>query len=120
MERALDELSRAPPDVFNHNLETVPRLYKRARPGAKYDWSLDLIKAFKTQHPHVTTKSGLMLGLGERNDEVLEVLKDLREHDCDMVTLGQYLSPSRHHLAVERYVPPIEFDALGQRACSWV
>ena len=116
MERALDELSRAPPDVFNHNLETVPRLYKRARPGAKYDWSLDLIKAFKTQHPHVTTKSGLMLGLGERNDEVLEVLKDLREHDCDMVTLGQYLSPSRHHLAVERYVPPIEFDALGQRA----
>ena len=122
----LDELSRAPPDVFNHNLETVPRLYKRARPGAKYDWSLDLIKAFKTQHPHVTTKSGLMLGLGERNDEVLEVLKDLREHDCDMVTLGQYLSPSRHHLAVERYVPPIEFDALGQRAralgferCEW-
>ena len=116
MDRALGELSACPPDVFNHNLETVPRLYRRARPGADYQWSLDLIQNFKSRHPQVPTKSGLMLGLGERDDEVLEVLADLREHDCDMLTLGQYLQPSRYHLPVERFVPPLEFAALGRRA----
>lgn len=118
LERALECLAQAPPDVFNHNLETVPRLYKRARPGADYAWSLGLIQAFKAAHPDVTTKSGIMLGLGERDDEVLGVLQDLRSHNCDMVTLGQYLQPSRGHLPVERFVPPLEFDALGLRAKS--
>lgn len=116
MERALDCLDAAPPDVFNHNLETVPRLYRRARPGADYAWSLKLIQTFKQRHPEVATKSGVMLGLGERDDEVVQVLADLREHDCDMLTLGQYLQPSRGHLPVERYVPPAEFAALGRRA----
>lgn len=116
MERALDALAAAPPDVFNHNLETVPRLYRKARPGASYEWSLDLIQAFKARHPDVSTKSGIMIGLGERNDEVLDVLRDLRAHDCDMVTLGQYLQPSRFHLPVARYMPPAEFVALGYAA----
>ncbi|NKC16183.1 MAG: lipoyl synthase [Gammaproteobacteria bacterium] len=116
MERALEALAQAPPDVFNHNLETVPRLYKRARPGADYQWSLELIGSFKDRHPQVPTKSGLMLGLGERDDEIIAVLSDLRAHGCDMVTLGQYLQPSRYHLPVERYVPPLEFDALGRSA----
>ena len=116
MEIALEKLADAPPDVFNHNLETVPRLYKKARPGADYQWSLDLIKNFKAQHPDIPTKSGLMLGLGEEIDEVKEVLRDLREHDCDMLTLGQYLQPSRYHLAVERFVNPEEFDELGAYA----
>ena len=118
MDVALEKLSMAPPDVFNHNLETVPRLYKKARPGSDYDWSLDLIQRFKAQHPDVLTKSGIMLGLGEELDEVKQVLRDLREHDCDMLTLGQYLQPSRYHLAVERFVHPDEFDELGSYAES--
>jgi lipoyl synthase len=116
MDRALDAIGVCPPDVFNHNLETVPRLYKRARPGANYQWSLDLIRTFKARHPDVPTKSGVMLGLGERDDEVVEVLADLRRHDCDMLTLGQYLQPSRYHLPVERFVPPVQFSALARRA----
>ena len=116
MERALDVLAEAPPDVFNHNLETVPRLYRKARPGADYQWSLDLIRRFKEAHPQVPTKSGLMLGLGEEESEVMEVLRDLRAHDCDMLTLGQYLQPSRYHLAVERFWTPEEFERLGQAA----
>ena len=118
MDVALEKLRQTPPNVFNHNLETVPRLYKKARPGADYDWSLDLLKAFKAQHPEVTTKSGLMLGLGEEIEEVKQVLSDLREHDCDMLTLGQYLQPSRYHLQVERFVHPDEFDELGDYARS--
>jgi len=116
MEVALDILAETPPDVFNHNLETVPRLYRMARPGADYRWSLSLLERFKSRRPAIPTKSGLMLGLGERNDEVEAVLADLRAHDCDMITLGQYLQPSRDHLPVERYVPPDEFDALGAHA----
>ncbi len=112
LEAALDILGQAPPDVFNHNLETVPRLYQRARPGSDYQWSLTLIQRFKAQHPEVPTKSGLMLGLGEEITEVKAVMRDLRAHDCQMLTLGQYLQPSLHHLAVERYVHPDEFDAL--------
>jgi len=116
MDRALEELNKALPDVFNHNLETVPRLYRKARPGADYHWSLQLIKKFKQQHPDIPTKSGLMLGLGEEIEEVKQVLHDLRKHDCDMLTLGQYLQPSRYHLQVERYVTPGEFHELGQYA----
>lgn len=112
MDMALDIMSKAPPDVFNHNLETVPRLYKKARPGADYQWSLDLLKQFKAQYPDTPTKSGLMLGLGEELDEVREVMQDLREHGCNMLTLGQYLQPSLDHLAVERFVTPDEFKAL--------
>lgn len=116
MERALEALAESPPDVFNHNLETVPRLYRKARPGADYQWSLDLLERFKAAHPRVPTKSGLMLGLGETREEVESVLVDLRAHQCDMLTIGQYLQPSRHHLAVERYWEPEEFDALGEHA----
>ena len=116
MERALDALGEAPPDVFNHNLETVPRLYRKVRPGSDYAWSLDLIRQFKARNSAVPTKSGLMLGVGEERDEVLEVLRDLRAHDCDMVTIGQYLQPSRYHLRVERFWEPAEFDELGARA----
>ena len=116
MERALEHLVRTPPDVFNHNLETVPRLYRRARPGADYAWSLDLLERFKAECPGVPTKSGLMLGLGEERDEVLEVLAELRAHGCDMLTLGQSLAPSRHHLPVERYWTPEEFQSLGDAA----
>jgi lipoic acid synthetase len=112
MDVALEEMAVAPPDVFNHNLETVPRLYKQARPGADYQWSLDLLKQFKTQHPEVPTKSGIMLGLGEEMDEVKAVMQDLRDHGCDMLTLGQYLQPSRDHLPVKRYYTPEEFDEL--------
>jgi lipoic acid synthetase len=115
-ERALDTLAASPPDVFNHNLETVPRLYRQSRPGADYAGSLQLLRAFKQRRPDTTTKSGLMLGLGETLDEVSEVMRDLRQHDCDMLTLGQYLQPSRHHLPVNRYVTPEEFaelEALG-------
>jgi lipoic acid synthetase len=115
---ALTILSEAPPDIFNHNLETVPRLYKKARPGSDYLWSLQLIKNFKAQHPDVPTKSGLMLGLGEEIGEVKSVLQDLRDHGCDMLTLGQYLQPSRYHLQVERFVSPAEFTALGDFAKS--
>lgn len=114
MDRALEILDRAPPDVFNHNLETVPRLYKSSRPGSDYQYSLDLIKAFKERHPDVPSKSGLMLGLGEEMDEVVEVMKDLRAHNCNMLTLGQYLQPSRHHLPVDRFVHPDEFDELAR------
>lgn len=114
MDRALEILHRAPPDVFNHNLETVPRLYKKARPGADYQWSLELIKNFKAAHPQVPTKSGLMLGLGEALDEVIAVMHDLHKHDCNMITLGQYLQPSQHHLPVERYVTPAEFKQLEE------
>jgi lipoyl synthase len=112
MEVALTQLASAPPDVFNHNLETVPRLYKKARPGADYQWSLDLLQAFKQQHPTIPTKSGLMLGLGEELDEVVAVMRDLHAHGCNMITLGQYLQPSQHHLPVERYVTPEEFAEL--------
>lgn len=114
MDRALDILREAPPDVFNHNLETIPRLYRKARPGSDYQWSLDLLRNFKQEHPETPTKSGLMLGLGESIDEIKQVMRDLRSHDCDMLTLGQYLQPSLHHLPVERFVHPDEFDALGE------
>ena len=112
MEQALEVFRETPPDVFNHNLETAPRMYRVARPGADYKWSLELLRRIKEMHPHVPTKSGLMMGLGETNEEIVEVLKDLREHGVNMLTLGQYLQPSRHHLPVKRYVPPAEFDEL--------
>jgi len=114
MDVALEILENAPPDVFNHNLETVPRLYRQARPGSDYAWSLDLIRRFKAVHPEVPTKSGIMLGLGETLAEVEQVMQDLRDHDCDMLTLGQYLQPSRHHLPVDRFVTPEEFDRLRE------
>lgn len=106
----------AGPTVFNHNVETVPRLYRRVRPGSKYDRSLEVLRLSKEINPNIHTKSGLMLGLGETFDEVLAVLKDLREVDCDFVTLGQYLRPSREQLPVDRYVKPDEFEQLGDRA----
>src|SRR5690554_2307084 len=112
MDVALDILEAEAPDVFNHNLETVPRLYRQARPGADYKWSLDLLKQYKARVPSVMTKSGLMLGLGETKEEVMEVMRDLKAHDVDMVTLGQYLQPSRDHLAVARFVHPDEFEEL--------
>lgn len=112
MEIALDILAETPPDVFNHNLETVPRLYRQARPGADYDWSLDLLEAYKARRPEVTTKSGLMLGLGETIEEVKAVLHDLKQHNVDMITLGQYLQPSKDHLPVARFVHPDEFESL--------
>jgi lipoic acid synthetase len=102
----------AVPDVFNHNLETVPRLYRQARPGADYQGSLNLLRAFKALHPGIPTKSGLMLGLGEEHEEILAVMADLRAHGCNMLTLGQYLQPSRDHLPVQRYWTPAEFEAL--------
>ena len=113
---ALDILKKAPPDIFNHNLESVPALYAKVRPGADYSASLELIKKFKQQNNSVPTKSGLMLGLGETIDQVKQVLKDLKDNDCNMITIGQYLQPSRYHLPVERYVHPEEFEALGQFA----
>ena len=112
MDIALDILKDTPPTVFNHNLETVPRLYKKARPGADYVWSLELLKRYKALRPAVTTKSGLMLGLGETLTEVKQVMDDLFAHNVDMVTLGQYLQPSKDHLKVERFVHPDEFDLL--------
>jgi len=116
MERALDIMSEAPPDIFNHNLETVGRLYKYARAGSDYQWSLRLLYEHKQRFPHIPTKSGLMLGLGETDDEIKEVISDLREHDVDMLTLGQYLQPSEHHMPVDRYVPPETFVQLGDYA----
>ena len=116
MDVALDIMEQAPPDVFNHNLETVPRLYKKCRPGSDYQWSLQLLKSFKEMYPDIPTKSGLMLGLGETMDEVVEVMKDLRAHLGEMLTLGQYLQPSLHHLPVERFVSPEEFEQLGRIA----
>lgn len=118
MDVALDIMQRAPPDVFNHNLETVPRLYKQCRPGSDYLWSLDLLKQFKQKHSDVPTKSGLMLGLGEQLDEVVEVMQDMRAHNVEMLTLGQYLQPSKHHLPVQRYVTPDEFDDLYDKAIA--
>lgn len=109
MEIALDITAATPPDVFNHNLETVPRLYRAARPGSDFEWSLDLLERFKQLVPQVPTKSGLMLGLGETDEEVIEVMKRMREHNIDMLTLGQYLSPSRDHMPVQRYVHPDTF-----------
>jgi lipoyl synthase len=116
MDVALEILKDTPPDVFNHNLETVPRLYKQARPGSDFAWSLKLLQEYKKLRPDVLTKSGLMLGLGETNEEVIEVMKAMRAHDIDMITLGQYLQPSRNHLAVERFVHPDEFKMLGDIA----
>ncbi len=116
MDRALEILKTGLPDVFNHNLETIPRLYRECRPGANYQWSLDLLNKFKAAHPHIPTKSGLMMGMGETLDEIKVVLDDLRAHNVDMLTLGQYLQPSRHHYPVKRYVPPVEFDQLGDYA----
>jgi lipoyl synthase len=115
-DRALDILKAAPPDVMNHNLETVPRLYKEARPGSDYAFSLNLLKKFKALFPHVPTKSGLMVGLGESDDEILAVMRDMRAHDIDMLTIGQYLAPSGHHLPVRRYVHPDTFAMFEQEA----
>lgn len=114
--KAVEVLSDNPPDVFNHNLENIPRLYKKIRPGANYVGSLKLLSAFKEKHPDIPTKSGLMVGLGETNEELIQVLKDLRTHGVTMLTLGQYLQPSKYHLPVERYVSPEEFDELKQIA----
>ena len=114
MNVALDILEETPPDVFNHNMETVQRLYREARPGANYAWSLKLLNEYKQRKgDSVLTKSGLMVGLGETNDEILELMRDLRTHNVDMLTIGQYLSPSRDHLAVKRYVTPEEFDMFA-------
>ncbi len=116
MDRALDILAAALPDVMNHNLETVPRLYREARPGSDYAWSLNLLKRFKASHSTVTTKSGIMVGLGETDDEILATMRDLRAHDVDMLTIGQYLQPSAHHLPVRRYVHPDTFAAFEREA----
>ncbi len=116
LDRSLAILREAPPDVMNHNLETVPRLYKQARPGSDYAHSLKLLKDFKAEHPNTPTKSGLMVGLGETNEEILEVMRDLRAHDVNMLTVGQYLQPSAHHLPVLRYVPPDEFKMFETEA----
>ena len=116
LDRALNILRAAPPDVMNHNLETVPRLYKQARPGSDYAHSLKLLKDFKAEHKNVPTKSGLMVGLGETNDEILDTMRDMRAHDIDMLTLGQYLQPSAHHLPVLRYVTPDEFKMFETEA----
>jgi lipoic acid synthetase len=110
MDVALDILEKEAPDVFNHNLETVPRLYLTSRPGANYQWSLKLLQEFKKRRPDVLTKSGLMVGLGETKEEIFEVMKDMRAHDIDMLTIGQYLQPSKNHLPVDRYVHPDEFE----------
>ncbi|WP_434519349.1 lipoyl synthase [Pseudomonas sp. NFX1] len=116
MDVALAITEQAPPDVFNHNLETVPRLYNAARPGSDFEWSLDLLENFKRRVPGVPTKSGLMLGLGETDDEVLEVMQRMREHQVDMLTLGQYLQPSRSHLPVQRFVHPDTFAWFAEQA----
>jgi len=118
LDRALDILKAAPPDVMNHNLETVPRLYKQARPGSDYAFSLDLLKRFKAAVPGVPTKSGLMVGLGETDDEILQVMREMREHGIDMLTIGQYLAPSGHHLPVLRYVHPDTFRMFEAEAAK--
>ena len=115
-EIALEILAAQAPDVFNHNLETVPRLYRQARPGANYKWSLQVLKEYKALRPDVKTKSGLMVGLGETKEEILAVMQDMRDHDIDMLTIGQYLQPSKDHLPVERYVHPDEFQEYTERA----
>ncbi|HEB27079.1 MAG TPA: lipoyl synthase [Porticoccus sp.] len=114
MEPALNILTETPPDVFNHNMETIPRLYREARPGANYQWSLTLLQEYKRRNPNVPTKSGLMVGLGETKDELLRTLDDLREHDVDMITVGQYLQPSKNHLSVDRFVHPDEFAEYAE------
>ncbi|MFN6994299.1 MAG: lipoyl synthase [Aquincola tertiaricarbonis] len=116
MDRALDILKAAPPDVMNHNLETAPRLYKEARPGSDYQYSLNLLKRFKEFAPEVPTKSGIMVGLGETDEEILQVMRDMRAHDIDMLTIGQYLAPSGHHLPVRRYVHPDTFKMFEDEA----
>ncbi len=116
LDRALDVLDSAPPDVMNHNLETVPRLYRAARPGGNYEHSLTLLKEFKARHPGVPTKSGLMVGLGETDDEILQVMRDMRAHNIDMLTIGQYLQPSVHHLPIARYVDPSVFRMFEAEA----
>ena len=116
LDRALTILNAGPPDVMNHNLETVPRLYKQARPGSDYMHSLKLLAEFKKLHPEVPTKSGLMLGLGETDEEILQVMRDMREHNVDMLTIGQYLQPSEHHLPVLRYVHPDTFKMFEREA----
>ena len=113
-EKALAILKTTPPDIFNHNLETVPSLYRRVRPGADYQYSLNLLRDFSSACPGIPTKSGLMLGLGETNEEVVSVMEDLRRHEVQLLTLGQYLQPTKHHLPVERYATPAEFEELGQ------
>ncbi len=115
MDIALDIMQETPPDVFNHNLETVPSLYRKVRPGSDYEWSLKLLKEYKARAPQVLTKSGLMLGIGEEIAEVEQVMEDLRRHDVDMLTLGQYLQPSKDHLKLERFVTPAEFDLLAEK-----
>lgn len=116
MEKALDTLATALPDVFDHNIETASRLYQQARPGADYQWSLALLQTFKKRFPEIPIKSGMMLGLGETREEVEEVMHDLRWHEVDMLTLGQYLQPTRYHMPVDRYVTPQEFQELGELA----
>ena len=116
LDRALDILKAAPPDVMNHNLETVPRLYKEARPGSDYAFSLDLLRRFKQAVPGVPTKSGLMVGLGETDEEILQTMRDMRAHGIDMLTIGQYLAPSGHHLPVRRYVHPDTFRMFEREA----
>jgi lipoic acid synthetase len=116
MERALGILDAAPPDVMNHNLETVPRLYREVRPGSDYAHSLALLQTFKARHPDVPTKSGLMVGLGETDDEILAVMRDMRRHAIDMLTIGQYLAPTGHHLPVRRYVHPDTFARFEREA----
>ncbi len=118
MEIALEKLAFNLPDVFNHNIETVPSLYKKVRPGSNYLYSLQLIKNFKQKFPNIPTKSGIMLGLGETDEEAREVLVDLRNHDCDMLTIGQYLQPTKFHTPVARYVKPQEFDEFRKFAYS--
>ena len=113
---ALDILSECPPDVMNHNLETVPRLYRQARPGSDYAHSLKLLKDFKAKFPDIPTKSGLMVGIGETDEEILQVMRDLRAHDVDMLTIGQYLQPTAHHLPVLRYVEPAVFEMFAAEA----
>jgi lipoic acid synthetase len=117
-DRALGILREAPPDVMNHNLETIPRLYKEARPGSDYLFSLNLLKKFKQAVPGVPTKSGLMVGLGETDEEILQVMRDMRAHDIDMLTIGQYLAPSGHHLPVRRYVHPDTFRMFEREAAA--
>ena len=118
MAPALDILSHTPPDVFNHNMETVPRLYREARPGANYQWSLKLLAEYARQNPGVPTKSGLMVGLGESKDEMFRTFDDLRQHDVAMLTVGQYLQPSVNHLPVDRFVHPDEFAEYTEYALS--
>jgi lipoic acid synthetase len=118
LERALDTLAESPPDVFNHNLETVAALYRNVRPGADYDWSLEVLRRFKGRHADIPTKSGIMLGLGETKTQVEQAMRDLRAHDVDMLTIGQYLQPTAHHHPVLRYWTPQEFEALSELGYS--